>query len=66
MLSDQLAVDPDRGCMKHGLKLQADSGIVPVGKRVESAPIPRDSPKIRIGRIDLPGVGHDHFMPVGC
>src|SRR5260221_4814602 len=59
MLSSQFHVYPDCGRMEYGLKLDPYGRVLPLARRVESAPIPGDTTIINKSGIDLPGVRHE-------
>src|SRR6266853_3357827 len=63
MLSSQFPVYPDCGRMEYGLKLDPYGRVLPLARRIESAPIPGDTTIINKSMINLPGVRHEHFEP---
>src|SRR5258708_29066120 len=63
MLSSQFPVYPDCGCMEYGLKLDPYGRVLPLARRIESAPIPGDTTIINKSAINLPSVRHEHFEP---
>lgn len=62
----KLAVDPDRGGVKHGGKLHSNGRAGPAFGNVEIALVPSDAVILRERRMNLPGVGNGDGDPITC
>jgi hypothetical protein len=49
--------------MEYGLKLDPYRGVLPLARNIEGAPIPGDTTIINKSWVNLPSVGHEHFVP---
>src|SRR6267378_150819 len=63
MVSGQLPIYPDFGCVEYGLKLESYRRVLPITRRVESSLIPGDPSIVGKGGVYLPSVRHIHPAP---
>ena len=65
VFAGMLAVNPDRGRVKHGFKLDSYCGARPALRSIKTTAVPGNAPILSQGRLDLPGVGHADLQPIG-
>src|SRR6267378_4642393 len=63
MISGQLPIYPDFGCVEYGLKLESYRRVLPITRSVESSLIPGDPSIVGKSGVYLPSVRHIHPAP---
>lgn len=66
VFAGELAVDPNRGGVENGGKLNSNCGAAPAFGNVEIALIPRNAPILGKRRMNLPGVRNSDGNPILC